>query len=155
MSSLTVSRLSDNDAAHSFRSVHVKQLRAALNADDYSTAELVLRRQLKVRPKDAEIAYRLGLARQEQLELEDAANIMRRLVAVKQHEKAARWLIKHEYIGKNWAELDQEQRDEFGALLAMIHQSAHVCAQRREGQSALGLFSGSVQLSNTIEPASC
>lgn len=37
-------------------------------------------------------------------------------------------------------------------LLAIIHQSAHLCALRRGDASALGLLGGSVQLDNTIEP---
>ena len=37
-------------------------------------------------------------------------------------------------------------------LLATIHQSAHLCALRREQDSALGLLDGSVQLDNAIEP---
>ncbi len=37
-------------------------------------------------------------------------------------------------------------------LLATIHQSAHLCALRRDEASALGLLGGSVQLDNTIEP---
>ena len=40
-----------------------------------------------------------------------------------------------------------------GGLLVTIQQSAHVCADLRDGQSRLGLLSGSVQLHNQIEPS--
>ncbi|MEM1228676.1 MAG: tetratricopeptide repeat protein [Planctomycetota bacterium] len=97
-----------------------RQLATALDADDYETAELVLRRQLSDRPDDTDVMFRLGLIRYEQDANQDAIEMMQQLVRSQRHLEAAQWLIQNEYIGKNWAQLEEEQREEFGSLLELI-----------------------------------
>ncbi len=99
-----------------------KQLAAAWRIDDFETAELVLRRQLKFRPDDLEVAFNLAIARDKQLEHDEALEMMRHLIEGWQHEGAARFVLTKQYIGKNWADLSAEQRDEFGEVLQLLHE---------------------------------
>ena len=39
------------------------------------------------------------------------------------------------------------------SMIAVIHQSAHICVSRTEGMSAIRLLQGSVQLTNSIDPS--
>ena len=115
-----------------------RQLTAAWQKDDFATAELVLRRQLQATPGNRQLQYRLALARDAQDEHEEATAMMRQLAfagnadAEEDGEQpaiahfngdqaAARWLLKEQYLGQNWNDLSEEQRQEFGALLKLIH----------------------------------
>lgn len=100
------------------------QLKVAWDRDDFETAELVILRQLKDRPEDSKLLYRLGLSRDFKGEHDQATELMRTLVFAKHHEEAARWLLQKEYLNKNWADFDEEQKDEFGHLLAVITKEA-------------------------------
>jgi len=99
-----------------------KQFKTAWEADDYETAELVLRRQIKDRPDDTQLMFRLGLAMEEQDKKEQTTELMRRLVAMRKHEPAARWLLQNEYVGGSWNELEVSAQDELGALLTLLHE---------------------------------
>jgi tetratricopeptide (TPR) repeat protein len=79
-------------------------------------------RQLGQSPEDARLLYRLALTRNELGKSEDAADLMRGLANFKRHEQAARWLLEKEYFGKDWGSLEADQKDEFGRLLALIHE---------------------------------
>ena len=100
------------------------QLSVAWDKDDFQTAELVLRRQLDQKPDDADLVYRLGLARDAQENHDEALELMRQIVKVKGHEEAARWILKTEYVGKQWSALDLDQRDEFGEVLKLLHEES-------------------------------
>ncbi len=100
------------------------QIGEAWEADDFATAELILRRQLSYSPNNTDLAYGLALTKDAQEQHEDALALMRQLVKARQVEKAARWVLEKEYIGKEWGKLDNEQKDEFGALLAVVNKKA-------------------------------
>lgn len=100
------------------------QLVAAWDKDDYETAELIILRQLRQRPDDGRLVYRLGLARDLNGENEAALDLMKKLAFGKRNERAARWILEKEYLGKDWEQLDDEGKDEFGRILALIHQEA-------------------------------
>ena len=99
-----------------------RQLADAIQRDDFATAELVLRRQLSARRDDADLVYNLAKVRDAQGESDEAVELMRQIVQVKGHVNASRWLLNKNYVGKKWAELDEEARREFGALLKLIHE---------------------------------
>ncbi len=101
-----------------------RQLVAAWERDDFETTELVIRRQLAHDPNDNETIHKLALTLNAQDKHESAAELMRQLVSVKEHEESARWLLSKEYVGKQWHELSDEQRDELGLLLRVIHQES-------------------------------
>ncbi len=100
------------------------QLAVALEKDDFPTAELVLRRQLKDKPDDPKLLHRLALTRDHQEQNEEALDLMRRIVSVKNYQDSARWILRKEYEGKKWSELNDEQRLEFGSLLKLLHEDA-------------------------------
>ena len=97
-----------------------KQLVRANAEGDMATAELVVSRQLKYNPGDEKLMYTLAQTKAEQEEDEDAARLMRQLVRDKRSQRAARWLIANNYVGKTWAELDEQSRKEFGELLKLV-----------------------------------
>ena len=101
-----------------------KQLVVAWEQENYETAELVIKRQLRKRPDDPELIFRLGLSREYQEKMDEAAELMRALARMNGHMEAARWLLKNEYIGKEWNTLESDQKKEFGELLALIHRQA-------------------------------
>lgn len=108
-----------------------RQLRRALEVDDYETAELVLRRQIQAKPQDSDLLYQLGQVLQSKEEEfgeegagEEAAAVMRELVVTRDHEPAARWLLQQQFLGRPWGELDESEQDEFGELLQRIHRSS-------------------------------
>lgn len=101
-----------------------KQLMVAIEADQFETAELVIQRQLKKRPDDAQLVYRLALLRAESGQGENATQLMLDLAKYNRHEEAARWMLAENYIGKDWGSLDDDQRAEFGQLLKIIHEEA-------------------------------
>ncbi len=98
-----------------------RQLAHALEIDDYETAELVLRRQIQAKPDDFDLRYRLAVARREQGAEDEAVALMRELVRGRNHEQAARWLLQERFIGRQWADLTQDDRTEYGDLLERIH----------------------------------
>ena len=98
------------------------QLMDAWESEKYETAELVLRRQLDAQPDDADIVYRLALARDRQDETEEALDLMRDIVRLKGHEPSARWILQNSYVGKQWTSLSEDERVEFGDLLKLIHE---------------------------------
>ncbi|TWT84826.1 Tetratricopeptide repeat protein [Planctomycetes bacterium CA13] len=99
-----------------------KQFKAAWDADDYETAELVLRRQIKERPDDTQLVFRLALARDEQDAREDAIEMMRGLVYSRKYQPAARWLLQNKFVGGKWTELEPEEQAELGQLLQLLHE---------------------------------
>ena len=100
------------------------QLRNAIRKDDFATAELILRRQLNARPDDLEVAFKLALARDQQLAHDEALEMMRHLIDVWQYKDAAQFVLEKEYIGKNWAELSEAQREEFGSVLKLLNEKS-------------------------------
>ncbi|TWU47582.1 Tetratricopeptide repeat protein [Rubripirellula tenax] len=101
-----------------------RQLQSAFERDDFGTAELVLNRKIRKAPNDPQLLFRLGLTKDALNEKETASSLMRDLVAVKRHDPAARWLLQNKYIGKDWANLSEEEKAEFGSLLALIYKEA-------------------------------
>src|SRR6056297_1023638 len=106
------------------RSLMARQLASANEQDDFETMELVLRRQLRTKPNDSDLNFRLALTLEKQEEVEEANAIMHQLVDSKSYGAAARWIIAKNYIGKNWGELDEDQRTEFGDLLQLIYEES-------------------------------
>ncbi len=98
-----------------------RQWFATLDAEDYETAELVVMRQLHMRPEDSQLIYRLALVRDARGETQDAIDLMWRLVRIKREDAAARWLLEELFLGRDWAELNEREREDFGSLLALIH----------------------------------
>lgn len=96
------------------------QLAQANNAGDMATAELVTSRQLAYNPGDERLMFTLALTKAEQEEDEEAVMLMRQLIEEKKSQRAAKWLISTQFIGKNWSELDEDGRREFGGLLKMV-----------------------------------
>jgi len=101
-----------------------QQFATAWQAEDYTTVELVLRRQMELDRGNSDLQFHLGLARWEQEETDDSLAIMRELVKSRQHAKAARWLLEKEYLGKKWSDLTDEQRKEFGDWLALLNRES-------------------------------
>ncbi len=99
-----------------------RQLQLAWDEENFATAELVVMRQLRSRPDDATLLYRLALTRDAKGESENAVTLMRDLARIKRHEAAARWVLQKEYFGNDWGTLQESQRDEFGELLKLIHE---------------------------------
>ncbi|MGB7345806.1 MAG: tetratricopeptide repeat protein [Pirellulaceae bacterium] len=99
------------------------QLADAWERDDFVTAELVIRRQLSTRPDDMRLIYRLAIARDAQEQHDEALELMRQLVTVKKHAPSAEWLLRDQYIGKSWVELDDAQKLEFGQLLKLVNEA--------------------------------
>ncbi len=98
-----------------------RQFAEAWQVDDFPTAELVLRRQLSQRPEDADLLFKLAMVRENRDAHEEAAELMRKLVAIKKHQSAARWLLEKEYLNRPWTEFTEPQKHEFGQLLSFIH----------------------------------
>ncbi|TWU32161.1 tetratricopeptide repeat protein [Novipirellula artificiosorum] len=113
-----------SDATSWRSSLMGRQFKTAWEVDDFATAELVLRRQLKERPEDTELMFRLGLARDAQDEREEASQIMRRLVVTRRNTKAARWLLQNVYLGGKWSDLDTQQQAELGRILKLVHEES-------------------------------
>tara|TARA_R110002049_G_scaffold72490_2_gene187209 strand:- start:242296 stop:243900 length:1605 start_codon:yes stop_codon:yes gene_type:complete len=101
-----------------------QQFATAWTAEDYTTAELVIRRKMEGQREDSDLLFRLAMAREKQDNVEEAAELMRKLVATKEYEDAARWLLSEEYVGKKWSDLTIGQRKEFGELLALINRES-------------------------------
>jgi tetratricopeptide (TPR) repeat protein len=97
-----------------------KQLIVALQAEDSKTAELVISRQLLTRPDDADLLFRFGLAKQENGDKETAMKIMESLAAMKNHQDAARFVIREKFISKEWAKVSISDRQQFGNLLELV-----------------------------------
>ena len=110
-----------NDSSNWRTDLLNNQLQVAWDEENYETAELVIMRQLRKRPDDAQLVYRLALTRDVQGETENAIELMRDLTKIKAHEPAARWLLQKNFVGKEWDKLSQEEQDEFGMMLALIH----------------------------------
>ncbi len=96
------------------------QLRKAFERDDYATAELVLQRKLSARSDDAKLLHQLALTRDAQGNHDEAVSLMRDIVYTKDFSPSVEWLLKDQYIGKTWANLDDVQKKEFGKLLATL-----------------------------------
>ncbi|QDT13120.1 hypothetical protein [Planctomycetes bacterium K23_9] len=96
------------------------QLSKAWERDDFATAELVLRRKLSTRPDDSKLLHQLALTRDAQEKHDEATSIMRQLAEQKKHVVSAEWLLRDQYVGKSWGELDDEKKAEFGRLLKLI-----------------------------------
>ncbi len=101
-----------------------RQLISAFERDDFGTAELVLNRKIEKTPDDPQLLFRLGFTKEALEEKDAATELMRGLVQVKRHDPAARWLLQNRYIGKDWATLTDDEKEEFGKLLAMIYKGA-------------------------------
>lgn len=96
------------------------QLQNAWELDDYDTAELIIRRQLSRKQNDSEAIFNMAITLDKKDQYDDAAQLMRNLVAAKNHVQAASWLLKKEYLNHAWADFDESQKDEFGQLLALL-----------------------------------
>ncbi len=101
-----------------------RQFAVAWEQDDFETAELVVMRQLRMRPNDSELIVRLAISRDEQGKHDNAVKLMRDLVAFKQDQAAARWLLTELYIVEKWDTNDEQQRSEFGQLLKLINKES-------------------------------
>ena len=97
------------------------QLQVALDQDDYETAELVLKRQLRRRADDTQVLHRLAIVLDAKGDTETASELMRNLSLAKSDAPASRWLLEKEFLGKDWPKLDESQRDEFGRILEVIY----------------------------------
>ena len=117
ISGLIVFGISDNDWRYS--SV-VSQLEAARTAEDYPTAELLLRRLLAARGNDPNLLYSLAVVRDKQGASAEARELMITLSKSSRGSLAARWLLANHFSQIKWAELDANEKIEFGRLLAMI-----------------------------------
>ncbi|TWU04859.1 tetratricopeptide repeat protein [Stieleria varia] len=110
------------------------QLAVAFDMDDYSTAEVVIRRQLDADPNNGDLLYRLAVVRDAQSHVEEAKEILRYLALERRHLDAAKWLLEKDFIGKQWGSLTSERREEFGQILELITQ------QERENLKVLRLY---------------
>ncbi|TWT65973.1 tetratricopeptide repeat protein [Allorhodopirellula solitaria] len=102
------------------RNLVAAQVQDAIKKEDYSTAELLIRRQINAGDDSTDTLHRLALA-QFQLEKKDEAIVvMRQLVSQRRSSEAALWLAKELYSGKSWADLTPDQQADFGGLLTML-----------------------------------
>lgn len=103
------------------------QLQHALEIDDFDTAALLLRRQLKDTPDNLDRLLRFGSVLDAQAKRDEALSLMRDLVQVKGNEQAARWIVMNEYQGRgdrNWSSLSEDEQREFASLLKLISEAA-------------------------------
>ena len=101
-----------------------RQLRSSIDRDDFDTAELILNRKLAMSPDDSQLLFQLGMTKDSLDDREGATKLMRGLVGVKRHEPAARWMLQNSYLGKDWNQLSQSDKAEFGDLLRLIYSEA-------------------------------
>lgn len=101
-----------------------RQLKSSIDRDDFDTAELILNRKLAMAPDDSQLLFQLGVAKDSLDDREGATKLMRGLVTVKRHEPAARWMLQNSYLGKDWNQLSQSDKEEFGNLLRLIYTEA-------------------------------
>lgn len=101
-----------------------RQLRSSVDRDDFDTAELILNRKLTMSPDDTQLLFQLGITKDSLDDKEAATKLMRSLVVVKRHEPAARWMLQNSYLGKDWNQLSQADKEEFGGLLRLIYTEA-------------------------------
>ncbi|WP_404308896.1 tetratricopeptide repeat protein [Neorhodopirellula lusitana] len=102
------------------RGVLASQIQNAIEIEDFESAELLLKRQMKEGDSSTDTLFRLALA-QDQLDEQDQANqLMRELAFRRNSERAAMWLIQQNYLGKGWGDLDSTQQNEFGELLELV-----------------------------------
>ena len=97
-----------------------KQLMNALDTDDFKTAELLLTRQVRERPEDGDLRYRLAMIQNEQDKTDEAIAEMQRLVSTKRHKEAARWIVKTKFDQKKWQDLTDADKEEFGSLTKLM-----------------------------------
>ncbi|GAA5511099.1 hypothetical protein [Novipirellula caenicola] len=101
-----------------------QQFAKAWEADDFTTAELVIHRQLRERSDHPPLLYRLALTRDALDHRDEATELMRSLVIHRQHPPAARWLLTHLYAEGKWTQLESDQQAELGRILALLHQES-------------------------------
>ena len=116
-----VTVIASSDGSSNWRSnLLKKQLMTALDADDFETAELLLTRQVRERPDDGDLLYRLAMIKNEEGKTDEASVIMENLVATKRNKEAARWLLANRYNNRKWEELTSDEREEFGSLAKLM-----------------------------------
>ena len=96
-----------------------KQLEVAFESDDFPTAEIVIRRQLEADPENTDLIFNFALVRDAQSFSEEATTLMRMLVK-RRNVRAADWLLQNEFLGRQWSDLSEEERDEFGLILRIL-----------------------------------
>ena len=69
------------------------------------------------------VLLQLATVRDQMGEDEEATSMMRRLVAERNSDDAAMWLLKELYEGKSWGDLDPNEQDEFGQLLTLLEKN--------------------------------
>ncbi|QEF99565.1 Tetratricopeptide repeat protein [Stieleria maiorica] len=99
-----------------------RQLRVALDREDFPTAEIVIRRQLEADPSNVQLIHRFALVREAQSFEEEAKVLMRRLLT-RRHLPAAKWLLENQIIGKKLNDFEPEELDEIGTVLELITES--------------------------------
>jgi len=97
-----------------------RQLMTALDTDDYDTAELLLTRQVRERPSDGDLRFRLAMIQNEKGKEEEAVAQMQRLVSTKRHKEAARWIVREKFDKMKWSDLSETDRQEFGDLARLM-----------------------------------
>lgn len=118
---IVVSVIAWSDASNWRTQLLDKQLQVALDQENYETAELVLKRQLRRRPDDSETLHRLAMVLDAKGESENAAELMRQLAMARSDAFAARWILEKQYSKKEWAKLEKTEQDEFGEMLRIIY----------------------------------
>jgi tetratricopeptide (TPR) repeat protein len=115
----TVIAFSDN--SNTWRANLLKsQLMTALDTDDFKTAELLLARQVQERPKDGDLGFRLAMIQSELGKKEQAIAQMQRLIQTKRHKEAARWIVREKFDKRQWRDLSEDERAEFGSLTKLM-----------------------------------
>jgi thioredoxin-like negative regulator of GroEL len=97
-----------------------EQLITALSTKDFETAEVLLARQVRERPDDGDLRFRLAMIQSEQGKTEEALDQMQLLVTTQRHKEAARWIVRNKYDKRKWSELAEAERDEFGSLTKLM-----------------------------------
>ncbi|MEM9826449.1 MAG: hypothetical protein AAF958_07660 [Planctomycetota bacterium] len=114
---LAVFAYSDNSG---FRARLIEsQYAEARQVGDLETAQLVLNRRLSWAPDDTESRYDLAVLRAED-DKEQAIQMMNQLALTKSFVPAAKWVVAKEFQGRQWSDLDDDERARFGALLKLI-----------------------------------
>ncbi len=98
-----------------------QRLETAWESDDYETTELIVRRKLTHDPDDSDSVFQLGLTLCAKGDYEKGTLLLRQLVEHHKHDEAALWLLKEEYDGKPWKDLSEQQREELGIILSVLH----------------------------------
>ena len=96
-----------------------RQRDLSLQREDFSTAEIVLRRQLEADPSNSDLVFKFAWVRNAQSHSEEAKVLMRKLLN-RRYLPAAKWLYANHILEKKFTDFQGDDLDEVGRVLGFI-----------------------------------